>query len=140
MANPNIVNVTAIYGSTAYVIPPTSATVSVAWTYADVSTSGSVSLTGLTPASGTVIKVGNIVASNVTSSAVTVTLGVSNNPTYASGTVYYIAYQVSVPPNTSVILVDKTSAFYVTQFQSVGVIASTGAAIHFTAGIESITS
>ena len=140
MANPNIVNVTAIYGSTAYVIPPTSATVSVAWTYADVSTSGSVSLTGLTPASGTVIKVGNIVASNVTSSAVTVTLGVSNNPTYASGTVYYIAYQVSVPPNTSVILVDKTSAFYVTQYQSVGVIASTGAAIHFTAGIESITS
>ena len=139
MANPNIVNVTAIYGSTAYVIPAATS-VSVAWTYADVSTSGSVSLTGLTPASGTVIKVGNIVAANVTSSAVTVTLGVSNNPTYASGTAYYIAYQVSVPPNTSVILVDKTSAFYVTQFQSVGVIASTGAAIHFTAGIESITS
>ena len=140
MANPNIVSVTAIYGSTAYVIPPTSATVSTAWTYADVSTSGSVSLTGLTPASGTVVKVGNIVASNITSSAVTVTLGISNNPTYLSGTVYYIAYQVSVPPNASVILVDKTSAFYVTQYQSVGVIASTGAAIHFTAGIESITS
>ena len=139
MANPNIVNVTAIYGSTAYVIPAAT-TVSVAWTYADVSTSGSVSLTGLTPASGTVIKVGNIVASNVTSSAVTVTLGVSNNPTYASGTAYYIAYQVSVPPNTSVILVDKTSAFYVTQYQSVGVIVSTASAIHFTAGIESITS
>ena len=139
MANPNIVNVSAIYGSTAYVIP-SSTSVSVAWTYADVNTSGSVSLTGLTPASGTVIKVGNIVASNVTSSAVTVTLGVSNNPTYASGTVYYIAYQVSVPPNTSVILVDKTSAFYVTQFQSVGVIVGTASAIHFTAAIESITS
>jgi hypothetical protein len=139
MANPNIVNVTAIYGSTAYVIPATSATVSTAWTYADVSGSGTASLTGLTPASGTVIKVGNIVAANVTSSAVTVTLGISNNPTYLSGTAYYIAYQVSVPPNTSVILVDKTSAFYVTQFQSVGVIASTGAAIHFTAAIESIT-
>jgi hypothetical protein len=140
MANPNIVSVTAIYGSTAYVIPPTSATVSNAWTYADVNTSGSVALSGLTPASGTVIKVGNIVASNITSSAVTVTLGISDNPVYATGTKYYIAYQVSVPPNTSVILVDKTSAFYVTQFQSVGVIASTGAAIHFTAGIESITS
>jgi hypothetical protein len=139
MANPNIVNVSAIYGSTAYVIP-SSTSVSVAWTYADVNTSGSVSLTGLTPASGTVIKVGNIVASNVTSSAATVTLGISNNPTYASGTAYYIAYQVSVPPNTSVILVDKTSAFYVTQFQSVGVIVGTGSAIHFTAAIESITS
>jgi hypothetical protein len=139
MANPNIVNVSAIYGSTAYVIP-SATSVSVAWTYADVNTSGSVSLTGLTPASGTVIKVGNIVAANVTSSAVTVTLGISNNPTYASGTANYIAYQVSVPPNTSVILVDKTSAFYVTQFQSVGVIVGTASAIHFTAAIESITS
>lgn len=139
MANPNIVNVSAIYGSTAYVIPSSTA-VSVAWTYADISTSGSVSLTGLTPASGTVIKVGNIVASNVTSSAATVTLAISNNPTYASGTAHYIAYQVSVPPNASVILVDKTSAFYVTQYQSVGVIVGTASAIHFTAGIESITS
>jgi hypothetical protein len=139
MANPNIVNVSAIYGSTAYVIP-SSTSVSVAWTYADVNTSGSVSLTGLTPASGTVIKVGNIVAANVTSSAATVTLAISNNPTYASGTANYIAYQVSVPPNASVILVDKTSAFYVTQFQSVGVIVGTASAIHFTAAIESITS
>jgi hypothetical protein len=106
----------------------------------DVSGSGAATLTGLTPASGTVIKVGNIVASNVTASAVTVTLGISNNPTYASGTAYYIAYQISVPPNASVILVDKTTAFYVTQFQSVGAIASTGAAIHFTAAVESITS
>jgi hypothetical protein len=139
MANPNIVNVTAIYGSTAYVIPPTSATVSVAWTYADVSTSGSVSLTGLTPASGTVIKVGNIVASNVTSSAATVTLGISNNPTYASGTAYYIAYQVSVPPNSSVIVTDKTSSFYVTENQSVGVISGTSSALHYTATFEAIT-
>ena len=139
MANPNIVNVTAIYGSTAYVIPAATS-VSVAWTYADVNTSGSVSLTGLTPASGTVIIVGNIVAANVTSSAATENLGISNNPTYASGTAYYISYQVSVTPNSSVILVDKTSAFYVTQFQSVGVIVGTASAIHFTAAIESITS
>jgi hypothetical protein len=138
MANPNIVNVTAIYGSTAYVIPAAT-TVSVAWTYADVSTSGSVSLTGLTPASGTVIKVDDVVACNVTSSAATVTLAISNNPTYASGTAYYIAYQVSVPPNSSVILVDKSTPFYVTQYQSVGVIVGTASAIHFTASIESIT-
>jgi len=139
MANPNIVNVTQIYGSTAYVTPPTTATVSVAWTYADVSTSGTVSLTGLTPASGTVIKVDNVVACNVTSSAATVTLAISDNPTYASGTPHYIAYQVTVPPNASVILVDKTTAFYVTQYQSVGVTPGTGAAIQVTASIESIT-
>lgn len=138
MANPNIVNVTAIYGSTAYVTP-SATSVSVAWTYADVSTSGSVSLTGLTPASGTVIKVDNVVACNVTSSAAVVSLAISNNPTYASGTAYYIAYQVSVPPNSSVVLVDKSTPFYVTQFQSVGVIVGTASAINITASIESIT-
>jgi hypothetical protein len=83
--------------------------------------------------------VDNVVACNVTSSAATVTLAISDNPTYASGTPHYIAYQVTVPPNASVILVDKTTAFYVTQYQSVGVTPGTGAAIQVTASIESIT-
>jgi len=139
MANPNIVNVTAIYGSTAYVTPSTTATVSTAWTYADISTSGTVSITGLTPASGTVIKVDNVMACNTTSSAVTVSLAVSDNPTYASGTAHYIAYNISVPPNATVVLSDKTTAFYITQFQSLGVIPGTGGALTIVAGIESIT-
>jgi hypothetical protein len=138
MANPNIVNVTVINGSTAYVLPA-STSVSVAWTYADPSTSGSVSLTGLTPASGTVNKINNIVVSNTTSSAANCSVAISNNPTYASGTAYYIAYQISVPANASVIVVDKTTAFYVTQFQSVGVISGTSSALTYVASFEAIT-
>ena len=52
MANPNIVNVTAIYGNTAYVIPSSAATATTSWTY-----NGTTSLTGLTPAANTVNRV-----------------------------------------------------------------------------------
>ena len=138
MANPNIVSVTAIYGSTAYVTP-SSTSVSVAWTYADISTSGSVSLTGLTPASGTVIKVGNIVASNVTGSAVAVTVSV-NSATGGGGTAYRIAYQISVPANASLIIIDKTTAIYLGESQSIVVTVGTGSAIEMTSSYEAITS
>jgi hypothetical protein len=133
MANPNIVNVTSIYGNTAYVIPA-STSVSVAWTY-----NGTTSLTGLTPASGTVNRVTSIVVSNVTGSAANTTVAVANNATYGSGTPYYIAYQISVPPNASVIVTDKTSSFYVTESQSVGVISGTSSALNYTATFEAIT-
>jgi hypothetical protein len=133
MANPNIVNVTSIYGNSAYVIPA-STSVSVAWTY-----NGSTALTGLTPAAGTVNRVTSIVVSNVTSSAATATVAISNNTTYGSGTPYYIAYQISVPPNASVIVTDKTTSFYVTENQSVGVISGTSSALNYTATFEAIT-
>jgi hypothetical protein len=139
MANPNIVNVTVINGTTAYIAPSVTTAVAT-WTYADPSTSGTVALAGLNPASGTVNKINNIVASNVTASAVAVTVAVSNNSVFASGTPYYIAYQISVPANSSLIIVDKTTSFYVTQYQSVGVTVGTANAINFTASFEAITS
>lgn len=133
MANPNIVNVTSIYGNTAY-ITPSGTTVDTAWTY-----NGTTSLTGLTPASGTVNRVTGIVVSNVTGSAVACTVAISNNATYASGTPRYLAYQISVPANASLIVTDKTTSFYVTENQSVGVISETGSALTYTATFEAIT-
>ena len=133
MANPNIVNVTSINGNTAYVLPASTA-VSVAWTY-----NGSTSLTGLTPAAGTVNKIDSIVVSNTTASAAAVSVAVSNNATYASGTAYYIAYQISVPANASLIVTDKTTSFYVTENQSVGVISGTASALTYVASFEVIT-
>lgn len=133
MANPNIAALTSIYGNTAYVIPSTTA-VSVAWTY-----NGSTALTGLTPASGTVNKITSIMATNVTGTAATITIGISNNSTYASGTPYYIAYQISVPANSTLIITDKTTGFYITENQSVGVIVGTGSALNIVATVEVIT-
>ena len=72
MANPNIVNVTSIYGNTTYLIP--SATSATTWT-------------ALTPAAGTVNKIDNIVASNVTASVATVTVAI-NSAAAGAGTNY----------------------------------------------------
>ena len=123
MANPNIVNVTSIYGNTSYLIPSTTAATT--WT-------------ALTPATGTVNKIDNIVASNVTSSAVAVTVSI-NSATAGGGTAYRIAYQISVPANASLIIVDKTTSFYVGESQSVVVTVGTGSALELTAAYEAIS-
>ena len=123
MANPNIVNVSSIYGSTSYLIP---------------STTGATTWTALTPASGSINKIDNIVASNVTSSAVAVTVSI-NSATGGGGTAYRIAYQISVPPNASLIVVDKSTSIYVGEGQSIVVTVGTGSAIELTASLETIT-
>jgi hypothetical protein len=123
MANPNIVNVTSIYGVTSYLTP---------------STTGATTWTALTPAVGTVNKVNNIVASNVTASAVAVTVSI-NSATGGGGTAYDIAYQISVPANASLIIVDKTTAIYVGETQSIVVTVGTGSALELTSSFEAIT-
>lgn len=125
MANPNIVNVTSIYGNTTYLIPSSGSTATT-WT-------------ALTPASGTVNKVNNIVAANVTASAVAVTVSI-NSATGGGGTAYDIAYQISVPANASLIIIDKTTSIYVGESQSIVVTVGTGSAIELTSSYEAITS
>jgi hypothetical protein len=123
MANPNIVNVTSIYGNTSYLIPSTTAATT--WT-------------ALTPAVGTVNKVDSIVASNVTATAVPVTVSI-NSAVSGGGTAYRIAYQINVPANASLIIVDKTTALYVGEAQSIVVTVGTSSAIELTAAYEAIT-
>jgi hypothetical protein len=134
MPNPNIAALTTIKGNTAYVVPSTTSA-SAAWTF-----DGTTSLTGLTPASGTVNKVTGLIVSNTTSSAALATVGVGNNATFGSATVIgYIAYQISVPANASLIVVDKTTDLYITENQSVGVTSGTASALTYTAVFEAIT-
>lgn len=134
MANPNIVNVTSIYGNTAYVIPSTTAATT-SWTY-----NGTTALTGLTPATGTVNRVTSIVVANTTASAANCTVAIANNATFGSGTVIsYLAYQISVPANASLIVSDKTTSFYVTESQSIGVTSGTASALTYTATFEAMT-
>jgi hypothetical protein len=123
MANPNIVNVTSIYGSTSYLIP---------------STTSATTWTALTPASGTVNKIDNIVASNVTGSVATVTVSI-NSAVSGGGTAYRLIYQVPVPINASIVIADKSTAFYLGEAQSIVVTVGTGSAIELTASYEAIT-
>jgi len=133
MANPNIVNVGNIYGNTAYVTP-SSTSANTAWTY-----NGTTALTGLTPATGTVNRITSIVISNITSSAASATVAISNNATFGSGTAYNMANVISVPPNASLVVTDKTTSFYVTENQSVGVTSSTSSALTYVATFEAIS-
>jgi hypothetical protein len=123
MANPNIVSVTSIYGNTSYLIPST--TTATTWT-------------ALTPAVGTVNKIDNIVAANVSSATATITVSI-NSAAAGGGTAYRLAYQVSVPANASLIIVDKSTAFYVGEAQSIVVTSGTTNAIEMTASYEAIT-
>jgi hypothetical protein len=123
MANPNIVNVTSIYGNTSYLIP--SSTSATTWT-------------ALTPASGTVNKIDNIVAANVTGSTATVTVAI-NSAAAGAGTNYRLVYQVPVPVNASIVVADKSTAFYLGEAQSIVVTVGTASAIELTASYEAIT-
>ena len=123
MANPNIVSVSSIYGSTNYLIP---------------STTSATTWTALTPASGTVNKIDNIVASNVTASAATVTVAI-NSAAAGAGTNYRLIYQVTVPINAAIVIVDKSTAFYLGEAQSIVVTVGTASAIELTASYEAIT-
>jgi len=123
MANPNIVNVTSIYGTTSYLIP---------------STTSATTWTALTPAAGTVNKIDNIVASNVTASVATVTVAI-NSAAAGAGTNYRLIYQVPVPVNASIVVADKSTAFYLGEAQSIVVTVGTASAIELTASYEAIT-
>mgnify|MGYP000370190099 CR=1 FL=1 len=123
MANPNVLNVSSMYVSSIYLIPTgTSATT---WT-------------GLTPASGSVTKVDSISATNVTGTTATITLSI-NSATGGGGTAYRIAYQIAVPGNTTLMIVDKSNPIYVGESQSIVATSGTSSSIELVASIEVLT-
>ena len=123
MANPNIVGVTSIYGATSYLIPAnTSAN---AWT-------------ALTPAVNSINKIGYVTAANVTSANATVTVSV-NSATAGGGTAYRLIYQATVPPNSSLIICDKSTSLYIGESQSLVVTVGTASAIELVASYETLS-
>ena len=123
MATPNIVGVSDIRAYTTYLKP--SDLNSTAWT-------------DLQPTSGKVNRVNFISAANVTNATAVVSVAV-NSATAGGGTAYRLAYQISVPPNSTLIITDKTTSLYVTDTQSVTVAVGTASAIELVASYETIT-
>jgi hypothetical protein len=132
MANPNIAgSSTTIYGVTDYLTP------------------GGTSALVLLPnaaSSGQVMKINQIVAANVNgTSAVDVTVSVYTNGAVAkgsapsSGTAYPIASTISVPPDASLVVVDKTSALYLMEGTSIIVTSGTASGITYTISYELIS-
>lgn len=123
MANPNIATATSIYGNSTYLIP--SGTSATTWT-------------ALTPAVGTVNKVNYIMAANVTGTAATITVSI-NSAAGGAGTAYRLAYQITVPANTTLVISDRSTAIYVGESQSIVVTSGTSSAIEMTAAYEALT-
>ena len=125
MANPNIVAVTSILGNTTYLTP--------ANTSANVLLSNAAS-------SGNVLKINQIVCANVDgTSAANCTVTV-NSAAAGGGTAYPIVSTVSVPADASLIVVDKTTAIYLMEDQSIVVTSGTASDLTFTISYEAISS
>ena len=135
MPNPNIVNVSVIRGQTAYCIPSSANANTVNWTF-----DGTAPLTGLTPAAGNVHRITSITVSNMTAGTAAATVAIGNNSNFfAANLVTYPAYQISVPPNATLVVIDKTNSIYITENQSIAVSSGTANALTFTTTFESIS-
>lgn len=130
MANPNIVAVTTIYGTTTYLTP---------------SGTSAVVLLPNAASSNKVFKINQIVVSNTTGSAVNTTVSIYTNGAVAQGsapaggTAFPIVSTVSVPANASLIAVDKTTAIYLQEGTSITVTSGTGSALTYTISYEDIS-
>lgn len=130
MANPNIVAVTTIYGSTTYYTP---------------SGTSAVVLLPNAASSGKVYKINQIVVSNGTASAANATVSIYTNGAVAQGsapsggTAYPIVNTVSVPAYASLIAVDKTTAIYLQEGTSISITSGTGSALTYTISYEDIS-
>ena len=130
MANPNIVNVTAIYGTTTYYTP---------------SGTSAVVLLANAASSGLVYKINQIVVANTTGSAANATVSIYTNGAVAQGsapsggTAYPVISTVSVPANASLIAVYKTTAIYLQEGTSISITSGTGSALTYTISYENIS-
>ena len=130
MANPNIVNVTAIYGTTTY--------------YAPTGTT-SVVLLPNAASSGLVYKINSLVVSNGTASAANATISVYTNGAVAQGsapaggTAYPVINTVSVPSYASLIAMDKTTGVYLMEGTSIIIQSGTASALTYTISYENIS-
>jgi hypothetical protein len=132
MANPNIVNVTSILGTTTYLTP---------------SGTTAVVLLPNAASSNTVFKINQIVAANVNgSAAVDTTVSIYTNGAVAQGsapsggTAFPIVSTVSVPSDASLIVVDKTTALYLMEGTSIVVTSGTASGITYSISYEVIAS
>lgn len=133
MANPNIVNVTQIYGQTNYLTPANTSTLV---------------LIANTSGSGNVFKVNQIVAANTSNVAANATVLLYNSGAVTSGNLvvtssanaFAVASNISVPAYASLIVVDKTTATYLLEDKAFIVASGTNNAITFSVSYEQLSS
>lgn len=124
MAAPNIVNVADIKGKTVYL---------------DLSTTAVTSLVSNAAASNKVFKLNNIFVSNINgTSAADITVSF-HTAAAAGGTAFKIASTISVPADSTLVVLDKSGAIYLEENTSVSVQAGTAGFLQVVASFEEIS-
>jgi hypothetical protein len=118
MAAPNMINVTAITGKTAF-LALTTVTANV------ITNSG---------ASGTAVKLNNVVLTNYSTSPVTANVLVNR-----SATVYYLAGSMAIPANSTLVLLGKDTSFYLEEGDVIQANTSANASVTFAGSYEIIS-
>jgi len=118
MAAPNIVSLTTITGKTAV---------------ANVTTVSANVITNAA-ASGTVLKINNVILSNYTSATATGNVLINR-----AGTNYYIGGSIAIPPTSTLVLVGKDMAFYMEEGDVLQALASANSSVSLVASYEIIS-
>ena len=124
MANPNIAAMSAMYGNSASV---------------SLTTTNATSIVSNAASSGKVFKINSLMVANVDgSAAANITINIYSAANMG-GTAFPIASTVAVPADASLIVIDKTTAIYLKEDQSIGAIAGTASDLVVTASWEEIS-
>lgn len=122
MAAPNIVAVATITGKTAANTPTTTA---------------ATTLVSNATGSSQVFKINTVTASNLGTNAINATVAY-NNAAAGAGTSFPIANTVSIPAGATLIVVDKSTAFYLEENTSLTVTSASASNVAFVASYEII--
>lgn len=123
MAAPNIVNIASMYGRITYLAP--------ANTSANTLLSNAAS-------SGLLYRVNTLTATNVTTSPAVTTVSI-NSAASGGGTAYRIAYQITVPAYSSLVLIDKNGYQNLPEDSSIVVTSGTSSAIEYVCSYDEIS-
>lgn len=123
MANPNIVNVAAIYGNNSST---------------SLSTTNATAIVNNPASSGKVFKVNMITVANVDGSAAADITINKYSQDDLGGTAFAIVSTVSVPADATLIVLDKTTALYLKEDESIGATAGTASDLVVTCSWEEI--
>lgn len=124
MTAPNIIGTTSITGKTALLTPSN--------TSANVLLANSAS-------SGKVYKINTIMVANIDGSLARATTITINTAADGSGTSYAIASTITVPMDATIIIIDKSTSFYLEENQSILVTSDTASKLTYMVSYEVIS-
>ena len=124
MAAPNIVNVSAIYGKVVT---------------ADLTSTSAISVLSNAASSGKVFKLDSLVVANTdTANAVNITVN-HYSAAALGGTATALASTVSIPANSTLVVISKLNMIYLEENMSIGAVAGTASKLKVVCSYEDIS-